>query len=136
MAAAPVAVARNGLPRRLRRRVDEAGVLSGDGHDARDDNDLYGLKRRAAIGLRQLFSADPTWRERDGLSEAQHDLVLADAGELPCSDERAAGGRWRADRGLDVLSAAERRRFCGAGAGGRRRSVADQHRYFLSGVVS
>ena len=40
---------------------------------------------------------------RDGLSEAQHDLVLADAGELPCSDERAAGGRGRADRGLDVL---------------------------------
>src|SRR5262249_58354515 len=71
MASEPVAVARNGLPRRLSGRADEAGVLPGDGHDARDDNDLYGLERRAAVGLRQLFSADPTGRARDGLSEAQ-----------------------------------------------------------------
>src|SRR5262245_65538751 len=124
MASEPVAVARNGSPRRLSGWADEAGVLSGDGHDARDDNDLYGLERRAAIGLRQLFSADPTGRERDGLSAAQHDIVLADAGELRRFDERSVRGRRRADRGLDLISAAERRRIGGAGAGGARRPVA------------
>src|SRR5262245_15774865 len=136
MAAEPLAVARNALTRRLPRWVDEAGVLSCDGHDARDDDDLYGLERRAAIGLRQLLSSDPTGRARNGLSPAQHALVLADVREFYCSDERAVCGRRRADRRMDVLSALERHIIGGAGAGGGRRSVADQHRDFLPGLVS
>ena len=63
-------------------RRDESRVLSVARNDARHHHGLLCVDDCAAGWFRKLFSADTDWRRRYGVSGAEHDVVLGNAGRI------------------------------------------------------
>ena len=55
---------------------DDARAIPRVGHHARHDHGVHGAHHRAAVGLRQLFSADSNRRRGHGVSRPQHAFLL------------------------------------------------------------